>query len=125
MTLRFRYAILALFLPAGVTMGSEEEISNLCRDGHLQARAAIRQLSCDIEVRSPAGQMVNPYSGKRENRPAEVQHYSWWEDHGVARCLGSFGGSTQDYLWKDGTLKTLRSYDRNGKEKPQSPNGQL
>jgi hypothetical protein len=106
-------------------MGAQEEIIDLCREGHLQARAAIRQLSCDIEVRIPAGQMINPYSGKMENRPAEVQHFSWWEDQDVVRCIGSYGGMTEDYLWKEGTLKTLRSYAAKGKEKTQSSDGQL
>ena len=121
---RFRCAILAHCLLASRSNGSQEEISNLCRDGHLQARAAIRQLSCDMEVRIPAGQIINPYTGKMENRPAEVQDFSWWEDQDVARFHGSYG-ITEDCLWKDGTLKTLRTYDRVGKEKPQSPNGQL
>lgn len=112
------FTIAAVCLTAGVaTAADKEEIVALCRDGHLQARAAIRQLSCDMEARIPPMRMVSPYTGKLEDRPAEVQRYSWWEDSDVARCVGGtvsgIGvGITSEFLWKEGTLKHLQTVNR-------------
>jgi len=115
MKLQLPCTILGVCLSAGAgAAADQEEIVSLCRDGHLQARAAIRQLSCDMEVRIPATRMPNPYTGKMESQPAEVQHFSWWEDQDVARCTASFGGITEDFLWRDNTLKTIETVNQRG-----------
>jgi hypothetical protein len=115
MRFRIPYAIAVACLSGGAAAAADqEEIVALCRDGHLQARAAIRQLSCDIEVRIPPRRVTNPYTGKLEDRPAEVQHYSWWEDLDVARCIGTFDEITEEFLWKDRTLKHLKTVNKPG-----------
>lgn len=120
MRFQVSYAIAAVCLSVGVAAAADkEEIVALCRDGHLQARAAIRQLSCEMEVHIPPTRMTNPYTGKLEERPAEVQHYSWWEDSDVARCVGGTlsgigSGSTEEFLWKERTLKHLQPRKEQG-----------
>ena len=110
--------IAAAYLWSGVAAAADkQEIVALCRDGHLQARAAIRQLSCDIELHRPPMRTTNLYTGKIEDRPAEQQQYSWWEDCDVARCIGGTisgigSGDTEEFLWKGSTLKCLDTRKR-------------
>jgi hypothetical protein len=118
MTSRYLVTILLVYLSVGpAEAADEQEIIALCREGHLQARSAIQQLSCDMELRIARLQAINPFTGKREDHPAEVQHYSWWEDQDVARCTGTFGEFTHDFLWQEGTLKhlELRNLQRGAK----------
>jgi len=60
-----------------------------------------------------------------ENHPADVQHWSWWEDQDVARCTGTFGGLRNDFLWKDAMLKHLESKPAPGSGKSASYTGRL
>lgn len=123
MRFQVSYTIAAACLWAGVAAAADkEEIVALCRDGHLQARAAIRRLSCDIELQRPPGRTTDLFTGKIVDRPAEVLRYSWWEDSGVARSIGGTisgigSGATEEFLWKESTLKYLdtRKGARSGK----------
>jgi len=108
MKFRMPIMMLAVSLSLPASAADKEEIVTVCRDGHLQARASIRQLDCEFEIRSPPGETVDPYTGKKVHRPAEVEHLTWLEDQDIARFSTTFGGTTQDYLWKDRTVKWLK-----------------
>src|SRR6266508_1732982 len=57
----------------------KDEIVNLCREGHLQARAAIRSLTCKVERRLSASSGIHPTTGKTMQSPPHVSRLEWVE----------------------------------------------
>src|SRR5687767_12974606 len=105
--------LLSMTLSSEAT-GTESDkvgIVNMCRDGYQQSRAAIRSLACKVDINISASRSVNPYSGKIEESPAQIQRLVWTEDDSAARCTQSFEGQaiTLEYHWSQGVLKHLKS----------------
>lgn len=103
--------VLAVFVCAGSAQG-QEDLAAVCRNGHLQSRAAIRSLSCRVEIHTPPGKEFNPYRGTIEEMPTRRARLEWWQDSGMIRCRYDSRGDGShviDVLWKDGALKTLYS----------------
>ncbi len=87
-----------------------EELKALCRNGHMQAREAIRSLQCRCEIEVPAGREQSPYDGRETERPAKRVVIQWWQSEDVIRSRVEYGDNSLsiDVLWKGGVLKTLR-----------------
>jgi hypothetical protein len=101
---------------AAIGGDQDKDTAYMCCDGYVQYRAAIKTLSCALTMRISPVESVNPYTGKKGIRPAEVQRLTWWQDGATARCTVRYETDDvmEEYLWKDGVFKHLKTVRPDG-----------